>query len=80
MSDVEEIFVSSGAVLKGHFLLTSGLHSPVYWEKFQVLQFPEYTEQLCGMIADNFRDYGFELVALPTTGGNPRACSLSTIA
>ena len=69
MSDVEEIFVSSGAVLKGHFLLTSGLHSPVYWEKFQVLQFPEYTEQLCGMIASNFRDYGVELVAGPTTGG-----------
>ncbi len=69
MSDVEEIFISSGAVLKGHFLLASGLHSPVYWEKFQVLQFPAYTEQLCSMIARNFRDYGIELVAGPTTGG-----------
>ncbi len=66
---VEEIFEKSGAVLKGHFLLTSGLHSPIYWEKFQVLQFPHYTEQLCGMIADNFRWQKIQVVAGPTTGG-----------
>ncbi|MFC1941642.1 orotate phosphoribosyltransferase [Chloroflexota bacterium] len=65
----EEIFEKSGAVLKGHFLLTSGLHSPVYWEKFQVLQFPNCTEQLCGMIADYFRGRGIQAVAGPTTGG-----------
>ena len=33
------------------FLLTSGLHSPLYVEKFNVLQHPEYTEKLCEMIA-----------------------------
>lgn len=66
---VEEIFEKSGAVLKGHFLLTSGLHSPIYWEKFQVLQFPGYTEQLCGMIAAHFRESGIQAVAGPTTGG-----------
>jgi orotate phosphoribosyltransferase len=70
MSDnVEEIFVKSGAVLKGHFLLTSGLHSPVYWEKFKILQYPEYTGQLCGMIANHYRDKHIEVVAGPTTGG-----------
>ncbi|MFC1919013.1 orotate phosphoribosyltransferase [Chloroflexota bacterium] len=69
MSNAEEIFEKSGAVLKGHFLLASGLHSPVYWEKFQVLQFPHYTEQLCHMIADRFRDEGVQVVAGPTTGG-----------
>ncbi|MFH1651510.1 MAG: orotate phosphoribosyltransferase [Chloroflexota bacterium] len=67
--DVAEIFARAGAVLHGHFLLTSGLHSPVYWEKFQVLQYPQYTEQLCGMIADRFRDSGIRSVAGPTTGG-----------
>ncbi len=67
--DVEEMFEKSGAVLKGHFLLTSGLHSPVYWEKFQVLQFPNYTEQLCGMIASHFRKQKIQVVAGPTTGG-----------
>ena len=67
--DVVEIFEKSGAVLKGHFLLTSGVHSPVYWEKFQVLQYPHFTEQLCGMIADHFRKEKVQIVAGPTTGG-----------
>ncbi len=67
--NVEQLFIKSGAVLKGHFLLTSGRHSPVYWEKFQVLQYPEYTGQLCGMIADRFRGDSAQVVAGPTTGG-----------
>lgn len=69
MNNAEEIFEKSGAILKGHFLLTSGLHSPVYWEKFHVLQFPNYVEQLCSMIADHFREQGIQVVAGPTTGG-----------
>jgi len=68
-NNTEEIFQKSGALLKGHFLLTSGLHSPVYWEKFRVLQFPNYTEQLCRMIADHFRKQEIQVVAGPTTGG-----------
>ena len=69
MNDVEDIFVKAGAVLKGHFLLASGLHSPVYWEKFRVLQFPAHVERLCGMITDHFRGEGIQVVAGPTTGG-----------
>jgi orotate phosphoribosyltransferase len=65
----EDIFQKSGALLKGHFLLTSGLHSPAYWEKFRILQFPTYTEQLCRMIADHFRCENVQVVAGPTTGG-----------
>jgi orotate phosphoribosyltransferase len=65
----QKLFEISGAVLNGHFQLTSGLHSPVYWEKFQVLQYPEYTQQLCKMIADRFRDQSIQVVAGPTTGG-----------
>jgi orotate phosphoribosyltransferase len=67
--DIEAIFEKSGALLKGHFLLASGLHSPVYWEKALVLQFPEYTEKLCGMIADHYRNHGIQVVAGPTTPG-----------
>ena len=69
INNVEEIFQKSGAVLNGHFLLTSGLHSPIYWEKFQVLQYPDYTEQLCRMIAAHFQQQGVQVVAGPTTGG-----------
>ncbi len=67
--NTQEIFKKSGAILEGHFLLTSGLHSPVYWEKFHVLQHPRYTEQLCGLISKHFAAYNIEIVAGPTTGG-----------
>jgi orotate phosphoribosyltransferase len=53
--DVEALFRKAGVLREGHFLLTSGLHSPVYWEKFRILQYPDYTGVLCGMIADRFR-------------------------
>jgi len=69
LMEVEEIFQKSGAILKGHFLLTSGLHSPIYWEKFQVLQYPDYTVQLCRKIATHFQNQGIQVVAGPTTGG-----------
>ena len=68
-SDAESIFREAGAVMEGHFLLTSGLHSPVYWEKFRVLEQPRHTERLCRMIATHFQDQNVELVAGPTTGG-----------
>ena len=68
-NDIEEIFHKSGAILQGHFLLASGRHSPIYWEKFKVLQYPYYTEQLCRLIADHFREQRIQVVAGPTTGG-----------
>ena len=58
-----------GALMDGHFLLSSGRHSPAYVEKFRLLQHPEHTERLCRLIADRFRDDRPELVAGPTTGG-----------
>lgn len=65
----QQLFEKSGAVLNGHFLLASGLHSPVYWEKFQVLQYPQYTQELCRQIAENFKNQNIQVVAGPTTGG-----------
>jgi orotate phosphoribosyltransferase len=70
MSDeIIQIFRDAGAILEGHFLLTSGLHSPVYWEKFRVLQYPNYTEKLCQIIAQHFKKEKVQVVAGPTTGG-----------
>jgi len=69
VTEVEEIFRITGAMMEGHFLLTSGLHSSVYWEKFRVLQYPQYTERLCQLIARRFQDQAVQLVAGPTTGG-----------
>jgi orotate phosphoribosyltransferase len=68
-SEAERILKEAGAFTEGHFQLTSGLHSPMYWEKFRILEQPRYTERLCRMIADHFRDQNVQLVAGPTTGG-----------
>ena len=64
-----EIFKTAGAIKEGHFLLASGLHSPVYWEKFRILQYPHLTEKLCRLIAQHFRGQKIDAVAGPTTGG-----------
>ena len=64
-----QVFKDAGAMLEGHFLLTSGLHSPVYWEKFRVLQYPHYTEKLCHLIAEHFKKDSVQVVAGPTIGG-----------
>ncbi len=64
-----KIFKMTGAIKEGHFLLTSGLHSPIYWEKFRILQHPRYTEKLCRLIVQHFQGQKIELVAGPTTGG-----------
>lgn len=67
--DVMALLEETQAVLHGHFLLTSGLHSPMYVEKFNVLQHPKYTERLCQEIARRYEDAGVELVIGPMTGG-----------
>ena len=64
-----KLLEDTGAVIHGHFLLTSGLHSPMYVEKFQVLQYPEYTEFLCKALAERFSGDRVELVIGPVTGG-----------
>jgi orotate phosphoribosyltransferase len=67
--NVVAMFEKSEALLKGHFLLASGLHSPVYWEKAKDIQYPEYVEKLCRMIADHYRKAGVQVEAGPTTPG-----------
>ena len=66
---IEEIMTKSGALLQGHFLLTSGLHSGTYFEKFKLLQYPKWTEALCAALAERFQDLGVEVVVAPAVGG-----------
>ena len=68
-SEVERVFRESGALREGHFILASGRHSPLYLEKFQVLQRPVETERLCAALASYARLLDIETVAGPTTGG-----------
>lgn len=67
--DLGKLLEDSGAILRGHFLLTSGRHSDVYFEKFRVLERPEVLSALCKEIAEHFKSSQIDLVAGPTTGG-----------
>lgn len=65
----ENLLREAGALLEGHFQLSSGRHSGVYVEKFRLLERPPQTDALCRMIADWAGDLSPQVVAGPTTGG-----------
>ena len=67
--DAERLLRDAGALLEGHFQLTSGKHSSLYVEKFRLLERPPQTKALCRMIADWARPLVPQLVVGPTTGG-----------
>lgn len=67
--DILRIFHQTDALLNGHFLLTSGRHSEVYFQCAKVLQYPEYAEELCSIIADEFCDKEISAVIAPAMGG-----------
>jgi len=62
-------FRATGALLEGHFQLSSGLHSTVYLQCALVLQFPERAEAFGRAIAEQFQGQGIQLVASPAIGG-----------
>ena len=66
---IRVLLESSGVILRGHFKLSSGRHSDVYFEKFRILERPDVLSALCGEIAAHFKGNGIEYVAGPTTGG-----------
>lgn len=67
--DITEILRETSAIMEGHFKLTSGMHSPLYVEKFNVLQYPKYTEEISKKMATFFKDKDIETVVGPMTGG-----------
>ena len=67
--DVLAIFKETGALLEGHFQLTSGLHSNQYFQCAKVLQYPAHCERLCGEIAGQFPSGSVDVVIAPAMGG-----------
>lgn len=67
--EVIDQFRTTGALLEGHFQLSSGLHSTVYLQCALVLQFPEGAEAFGRAIAEKYRGEGIQLVASPAIGG-----------
>lgn len=68
-SDVLRLFEESGALLSGHFVLTSGKHSDRYFEKFNVLNQPWHVETLCKELAARIAATKPDVVLGPTTLG-----------
>ena len=67
--EVIEKFKSAGALLEGHFILSSGLHSPVYLQCAIALQSTAVSAEFGAAIAEQFRGQRIETVASPAIGG-----------
>ena len=67
--EVIERFKSAGALLEGHFILSSGLHSPVYLQCAIALQSTAVSAEFGAAIAEQFRSQRIETVASPAIGG-----------
>ena len=67
--DLLDLFRRSGALLDGHFRLTSGLHSSGYLQCALVLQHPPHAERLGRAIAEQVRDLRPTVVLSPALGG-----------
>jgi orotate phosphoribosyltransferase len=67
--EVLELLDTVGAIQKGHFLLSSGRHSDVYFEKFRALERPDVARRLGEAIADRFQNASVDVVLSPAVGG-----------
>ncbi|WP_150523453.1 orotate phosphoribosyltransferase [Roseibium sediminis] len=69
---VLDIFREAGAFLEGHFILTSGLRSPVFLQKARVFMYPEKTERLCKALAEKIKSANLgeiDYIVSPALGG-----------
>jgi len=67
--EILKIFKDSKALLEGHFVLSSGLHSPKYLQCALLLQNPKMAEKLCTSLADKFRKENPSVIVAPALGG-----------
>ena len=67
--EILQLFKDSHALLTGHFKLTSGRHSDVYYEKFTLLKQPTICTKICSQMTEHFKDAKPQTIVGPTTGG-----------
>ena len=67
--DVIATFLKCEALLEGHFILSSGLHSNRYLQCAKILQYPKIAEELGAAIAKKFSDMQIDVVVGPAMGG-----------
>jgi orotate phosphoribosyltransferase len=67
--DLLVLFRKTGALLDGHFILRSGLHSRQYFQCAILLQHTDIAAQVCGQLADKLRTFDCDTVISPALGG-----------
>jgi orotate phosphoribosyltransferase len=67
--DLLALFRRTGALLEGHFILRSGLHSRQFFQCALLLQYPEIAARVCGALADKLRGIECDTVISPALGG-----------
>ena len=66
--EVMRKFEEAGAIQKGHFKLTSGVHSDIYIQCAQVMQYPEFMNNLCSELGKKFRGDDVDVIVGPAVG------------
>lgn len=66
--EVMRKFEEAGAIQKGHFKLTSGVHSDIYIQCAQVMQYPEFMNNLCSELGTKFRGDDVDVIVGPAVG------------
>jgi len=67
--EVMKKFEQAGAIQKGHFKLTSGVHSDTYIQCAQVMQYPGFMHNLCSELGRKFRGEDIDVIVGPAIGG-----------
>ena len=67
--DLLALFRQTGALLDGHFILRSGLHSRQYFQCALLLQHTDIAARVCGMLANKLRAMVCDAVISPAIGG-----------
>src|SRR6266513_1498991 len=67
--DILALFRKTGALLDGHFVLRSGLHSREYFQCALLLEHTDVAAKVCGWLADKLRQFGCDTVISPALGG-----------
>ncbi len=67
--EILQLFRDTGALLDGHFQLTSGLHSRQYFQCAKVLQYPRHAAALSEIAREKFTDQNVQVVIAPAVGG-----------
>jgi len=69
MNELLDLFRQAGALLRGHFILRSGLHSREFFQCSLLLQYAKTAEYICGLLAERLLPFGCQTVVSPALGG-----------